>query len=441
MSFTSSKSTVVASPALSQISVASWSAVDNIYQQNLADATAAVLEVLNSNFNTWNFPSPNTNAFRSPSPILEVPRSPSPALDDPTFFPPVFIPAELQPAIPTLPTPPIWPALTFGNDSDVPASPKYIVTSTPVSPAPTNNLDLLAHIAAFEDDYRLDNQENLLPAPTQDSFVHQHLGFHPQAYIQTEDMPPEPLPEAIVNAPVATVPSPAPGPRSPTPGLLPVLHELTPLPLLLVPLADLFPNLFAAPVCTFVDDCHPHQYNIVYDRGEKFWVPQEEFIERDPLRNIPQIPTLGTYPLHFVTPFHADVFHNVWVKLDGSLPSVNLCAKLGRHLHSASFPFGYLESSFVDSIKFLFEQFPPNWLAHFEGALVPLVAYNFLDGRLATLCRQLHFTENGIFVINRNTHMEDLLHMQPELAAFVCTPRVLMNPFASITPPPIETPL
>jgi len=78
-----------------------------------------------------------------------------------------------------------------------------------------------------------------------------------------------------------------------------------------------------------------------------------------------------------------------------------MCAKVGRHPHSAHFPFGYLESSFLDSIKFLFSHFPPTWLQEFEGCQVPLVAYNFLDGRVALLCGHLHFTEEGIFFLNR----------------------------------------
>ena len=106
-----------------------------------------------------------------------------------------------------------------------------------------------------------------------------------------------------------------------------------------------------------------------------------------------------------------------------------------------SFPFSYLESSFVDSIKFLFSQFPPTWLEYFKGSLVPLVAYDFLDGRVALLCGHLHFMADRIFVVNHNTRTEDLLHTQPGLAAFVCTPCVPTNPFACITPPPIETPL
>ena len=72
---------------------------------------------------------------------------------------------------------------------------------------------------------------------------------------------------------------------------------------------------------------------------------------------------------------------------------------------------------------------------------MPLVAYDFLDGCIATLCGQIHFTIDGIFVINRNTCTEDLLRTQPGLATFVCTPRVPTNPFAYVTPPPVETPL
>jgi len=410
VSFTTSESTVVTSPALSHISVASWSALDNVYQQNVADAAAAVLEVLQSNHNTWNFPSPDLNTYRSPAPAPFVPHSPTPKLT--------------------------WPVLDNPEDYpflNVPDSPNYIITSAPVSSAPADSLDVLAHIATHEPQYCEDEKENLLPAPTQDSFVHHHLGYNLGEHVTFEDIPAAPLPPPVVEAPVATVPSPTPGPRSPTSGVLPFLHEQ--------PVADLFPHLFNAPVCTLAVDRHPHQYTVVYDHGEKYWVPQEEYVERDFLHLLPRIPDLETYPISFVTPFCADIYYNVHVHAISHLPSIHICAKVGRHPHSASFPFGYLESSFVDSIKFLFSQFPPTWLEYFEGSLVPLVAYDFLDGRVALLCGHLHFTVDRIFVVNRNTRTKDLLRTQPGLAAFVCTPRVPINPFSCITPPPLETPL
>ena len=124
-----------------------------------------------------------------------------------------------------------------------------------------------------------------------------------------------------------------------------------------------------------------------------------------------------------------------------ALPNIHLYAKIGRHPPSLYFPFGYIESSFIDSIKFLFRQFPPTWLTYFEGALVPLTAYDFLDSCIATLVGHLHFTQDSIFVIHRNTHTEDLLCTQPHLAQFVCMPQVPIHPFLHITPPSVEEPL
>jgi len=222
VSFTSSESTAVVSPALSHISVASWSALDNVYQQNIADATAAVLKVLQSNHNTWNFPSPDLDAYRSPAPAPFVPHSPTPELT--------------------------WPVLDNPEDypfPSVPDSPAYIVTSVPVSPAPIDSLDTLAHVAFHEAQYCEDKQENLLPVPTQDFFVNQIFGEDPQGHITTENILAAPLPLPIVEAQVATIPSPAPEQQAP-------LAELLFLPE--VPLADLYPNLFHAPACTFAVD-------------------------------------------------------------------------------------------------------------------------------------------------------------------------------------------
>jgi hypothetical protein len=140
-------------------------------------------------------------------------------------------------------------------------------------------------------------------------------------------------------------------------------------------------------------------------------------------------------------PFRAHCYHDIQLAANGPLPNVHLCAKISRHPPSLHFPFGYIKSSFIDSIKFLFGQFPPTWLEYFEGALVPLTAYDFLDSRIATLVGHLHFTPNGIFVIHRTTRTEDLLRTQPHLAQFVCTPRVPTRPFLHITPPSLEEPL
>ena len=111
------------------------------------------------------------------------------------------------------------------------------------------------------------------------------------------------------------------------------------------------------------------------------------------------------------------------------------------HPASLHLPFGFLESLFIDSLKFLFGQFPPLWLTYFEGALVPISSYDFLDGRLITVLGYLHFTEEGIFVTNQHTRIEDVLRTKPELAQFTCTPRTPKNPLLYITTPCKEIPL
>jgi len=125
----------------------------------------------------------------------------------------------------------------------------------------------------------------------------------------------------------------------------------------------------------------------------------------------------------------------------GPLPPIFLCAKVGHHTYSAPFLFGCLELSFIDSIKDKFSQVLTEWLAYFEGALVPLISYDFLDGCTITLCVHLHFMERGIFIVRRTMCTEDALCTQPDLARFVYTPRVPTKPFDFIIPLPLDLPL
>jgi hypothetical protein len=275
-----------------------------------------------------------------------------------------------------------------------------------------------------------------------------------EAFVPDKEIPVEKLPPPQVFAQVTTIPSPAPESpvlhRGPTPAVLPTVEPAVLWPHQLVdesPVipayneADYYPHLFAALPCT-ADTCyHPHQYTVSFQNGENVWTPQEEFTNRDFLRLIPHSQDLSEALPHFITPFWAQVFHTVSIPLTGPLPPIFLCAKVGHHTYSAPFPFGCLEMSFIDSIKDKFSQVPSEWLSYFEGALVPLVSYNFLDGRTITLCGHLHFTERGIFIVRRTTCIEDALCTQPELARFVCMPRVSTNPFDFIIPPPLDLPL
>jgi len=204
---------------------------------------------------------------------------------------------------------------------------------------------------------------------------------------------------------------------------------------------DLFPHLFATPPCVATTQHHPHLYTIIHRNGEAIWCPQEEFVSKDFLANIPHVHHLDHLLPHFVTPFRALVYHEVLIRPQHTLPSVTLCAKVGRHPASLHLPFGFLESSFIDSIKFLFGQFPPCWLTYFEGVLVPLSSYDFLDRRLVTVLGYLRFSEEGIFVTNHHTRIEDMICTKPELAQFTCTPCTPENPLLYITTPREDLPL
>ena len=185
---------------------------------------------------------------------------------------------------------------------------------------PPNFLHVLTNIAT-QQAYILSPQ---LQYPTtneaQDTYI--HLQFEEVVdCVPLTDIPVENLPPPVIEAPVATVASPA----LPTP----ILQEL---PLPAIPLYaehKLFPHLWAAPPCTVANDIHPHQYTIVYERGEKIWCPQEEFIFRDILGTIPRYTELDNHPNHFVTPFWALIYHNIQLAANSPLPNIHLCAKVG----------------------------------------------------------------------------------------------------------------
>ena len=96
---------------------------------------------------------------------------------------------------------------------------------------------------------------------------------------------------------------------------------------------------------------------------------------------------------------------------------------------------------FKDTIILTFRQFPPDWLEYFKGANVPLLLFDFLDGRCATVCGKLHFTANRIFVIDWTVHTEDLLCTNPRLFPFTCTPRCPLNPLVHVGYADADTPL
>jgi hypothetical protein len=80
-------------------------------------------------------------------------------------------------------------------------------------------------------------------------------------------------------------------------------------------------------------------------------------------------------------------------------------------------------------------------LEHFEGAYVPLLLFDFLDGRRATVRGKLHFAPNGLFVVDRVVRTFDTLRHKPELFSFICTTHLPINPLVHVGYEDAETPL
>jgi len=403
----------VSSPS---ISVTSWSDLNAVYQENSAAALEVVNNVLNSPHNTWNYPSPGSPCLQYPpsstsSPV--VPWSPTIA-SSPEFIVPGF--PFLEPTGPGpyhvyIPQSPQYSTLSASagitlvnpdtlEPTPIDIDPYVVCLPSPPTPKPTEE----ALRGAAEFDLKQLGEETaahvvrlaqaeldaLLPLLNQDSWSHFQLTGDLVNHVSLEDIPLENIPPPIATAPVTTVASPA----LPSPAPFPVLVFY-----LTVDVSP-FEYLFAAPPCLPANG-HPHQYTVHYEQGHHIWFSSEELINSQFLNHIPWAQDLDTNaPPYFVTPFRADAHHSIHVHSDGALPPVHICAKVGKHLWSPNFPFSYIKTTFLDSIKFVFSCFPPLWLAHFEGALVPLVAYDFLDGRTAILCGHLHFTEQGILFVN-----------------------------------------
>jgi len=431
-----------------------------VYQENSAAALEVVNNVLNSPHNTWNYPSPG-------SPYLQYPPSStsSPVVPwSPTVATSPELPFEFT--IPGFPF--LEPTSPGPYDQYIPQSPQYSTSSTsagitlvypdtlkptpidinpyvvrsPSPPTPEPTEEALRTTAEFDLEQlreetaahvvRLAQAElnALLPPLDQDSWSHFQLTKNLVDHVSLKDIPLENIPPSIVTAPIATVASPALS--TPTPLPAPVFYPTVNV--------GPFEYLFAAPPCLPANG-HPYQYTVHYEQGHQIWFLSKELINSQFLNHIPQAQDLDTAaPPYFVTPFHADAHHSIHVHSDGALPPVHICAKVGKHPWSPKFPFGYIETTFLDSIKFVFSCFPPLWLAHFEGALVPLIAYDFLDGHTAILCGHLHFIEQGILFTNRSMHIMDLLCTDPQFLCFVPTPQVPARPFDFITPPS-ENPL
>jgi len=218
-----------------------------------------------------------------------------------------------------------------------------------------------------------------------------------------------------------------PTPPSPTTQHRPVFY----------PTVDIgpFEYLFAAPPCLLANG-YPYQYTVHYKQGCYIWFSAEELVNSWFLDTISQAADLhDATPPFFITPFHTDAHHSIHIHSDSMLPLVHICTKVGKHLWSLNFPFGYIKTTFLDLIKFVFSHFPSLWLSHFKGALVPLIIYNFLDSCTAILCGHLHFTEQGILLLTEAHGLQTFFVQTPSSLVLYPLLVSLLNHLISLHPP------
>jgi len=317
----------VSSPSLS---IASWSDLNAVYQENSAAALEVVNNVLNSPHNTWNYPSPRGPHLQYPpnstsSPI--IPWSPTVASSPklPFKFTSPSLYDKYSPQSPRYSTSFADTGITLVNPDTLEPTPidldPYVVRS-PLPPTPEPTAEALR--AAAEFDLKQLREENathvvhlaqaeldaLLPPLTQDSWSHLQLTGDIVNHIALEDIPIENIPLPIIEAPVATITSPTL--PSPAPLPVPVFYPT-------VNIAP-FDYLFATPPCLPANG-HPHQYMVHYKQDRHVWFSSEELVNSQFLNYIPQAQDLDTAtPPYFVTPFHADAHHSIHVHSDGTLP-------------------------------------------------------------------------------------------------------------------------
>jgi len=375
----------VSSPSLS---VASWSDLNAVYQENSAAALEVVNNVLNSPHNTWNYPSPRSPHLQYPprstsSPV--VPWSPTIA-SSPKFIVPSFpflTPTSPSPYDEYSPQSPQY-STSFANTgitlinpdtlepTPIDINPYMVRLPSPPTPEPTAEA---LHAAAEFDLKQLGEEttahvvrlaqaelNSLLPLLNQDSWSHFQLTGDLVDHVSLKDIPLKNIPPPVITAPVAANPSPA----LPSPAPLPAL--------VFYPTIDVgpFEYLFAAPPCLPANR-HPHQYTVHYEQGHQIWFSSKELVNSQFLNHIPRAQDLNTNaPPYFVTPFRANAHHSIHIYSDSALPPVHICAKVGKHLWSPKFPFGYIETTFWTQLSLCFLISLPFGLLTLKEPLSPL---------------------------------------------------------------------
>ena len=120
----------------------------------------------------------------------------------------------------------------------------------------------------------------------------------------------------------------------------------------------------------------------------------------------------------------------LFLQLKNGVPA---CANIRKHPCSLTFPFGYLEISSELLLCCLFTTAIQPIKNAFQGSLVILAAFDFLDGRTATVYGRLEFSQDHVYVINWYTQLEDIVRMRPHLSQYTFFPQIPENPLSHVT--------
>jgi hypothetical protein len=118
-----------------------------------------------------------------------------------------------------------------------------------------------------------------------------------------------------------------------------------------------------------------------------------------------------------------------------------ICSRLIQHKPAPGLPLGFIHYNFKEGIVEKFHNQGPGERSGYEGALVVLGIYDFLDSRRITVYRFLVLDVVSTYVKWQAFHCKDPLCTYPGLFAYTLNPRLPVDPFSYITVHPETIPL
>jgi hypothetical protein len=149
-----------------------------------------------------------------------------------------------------------------------------------------------------------------------------------------------------------------------------------------------------------------------------------------------------------VFPFHGSATHYICVKPADTtltaaynLQTLTICSHLVCFELSPGVPLGYIKYDFQKGIEEKFRHLGPGERSGYEGALIILAIYDFLDCRHVTVYGFLVLDITSTYVKWQSYHCEDLLCTYPGLFAYTLSPLLPLDPLSFVAVHPKTIPL